>query len=223
MSNKVLVVAAHPDDEVLGCGGTISRHVGFGDQVHVITMTDGVSSRLGATDEQIQKRKNSMENSLKILGCSSSQNLGFDDNQLDSTLLLRIVRKIERVFSELKPDVVYTHHHNDLNVDHRLTHDAVMTASRPMPGCSIKELYGFEILSSTEWATPGLGPFIPNLYVDITKFLSKKLEAIKAYSQEMRPSPHSRSLEHVEILARHRGLTVGVEAAEAFAIYRILR
>ena len=142
---------------------------------------------------------------------------------MDSVPLLEIVQKLEPILAEIQPSVVYTHHHGDLNIDHRLTHAAVMTACRPVPGSSVREIYGFEVLSSTEWGKQRSSPFLPDYFVDITQQLRTKLDALEAYAEEMRKPPHSRSMDHAEVLAHHRGYSIGVDAAEAFEVYRIIR
>lgn len=142
---------------------------------------------------------------------------------MDSVPLLEIVQKLEPIIEEIRPTVICTHHHGDLNIDHRLTHAAVMTACRPIPGSFVREIYGFEVLSSTEWATTRESPFLPNYFVDISQQLQTKLKALEAYAEEMREVPHSRSIQHAEVLARHRGFGIGVDAAEAFEVYRIIR
>jgi len=219
----VLVVAAHADDEALGCGGTIARHVEDGDVVHLVLMADGVYSRKDASKEDLKRRVEASRRAQSILGASSSQSLELPDNQMGSVPLLEIVQKLELILAGIQPSVIYTHHHGDLNVDHRLTHAAVMTACRPLPGSSVREIYGFEVLSSTEWATQQDSPFLPNYFVDITQQLQTKLDALEAYAEEMRKTPHSRSMAHVEVLAHHRGYSVGVDAAEAFEVYKIIR
>lgn len=219
----VLVVAAHADDEVLGCGGTIARHVQEGDAVHLVLMADGVYSRRGSSESDLVRRIESSKRAQSILGVSSSQSLELPDNKMDSVPLLVIVQKLESVLEEIQPSIVYTHHHGDLNIDHRLTHAAVMTACRPVPGSSVREIYGFEVLSSTEWAPQQGSPFLPDYFVDITQQLRTKLAALEAYAEEMRKTPHSRSMAHAEVLAHHRGYSVGVRAAEAFEVYRIIR
>ena len=219
----VLVVAAHADDEALGCGGTIARHVEEGDAVHLVLMADGVHSRKDASKEDLKRRVEASKRAQSILGASSSQSLELPDNLMDSVPLLEIVQKLEPILAGIQPSIIYTHHHGDLNVDHRLTHTAVMTACRPLPGSSVREIYGFEVLSSTEWATQQDSPFLPNYFVDITQQLQTKLYALEAYAEEMRKTPHSRSMAHVEVLAHHRGYSVGVDAAEAFEVYRIIR
>ena len=219
----VLVVVAHADDEALGCGGTLARHVSEGDIVHLVLMTDGVSARSSASSQDVDRRTDAMRAAQNILGIESIDVLGFPDNQMDSIALLEIVQKLELVIERLRPSVIYTHHHGDLNIDHRLTYEAVMTACRPVPGMSVRKIYGIEILSSTEWGTAQRAPFLPTLFVDITDQLAIKVSALEAYADEMRLPPHSRNILHAEVLARHRGYSVGMEAAEAFTVYRILQ
>jgi N-acetylglucosamine malate deacetylase 1 len=219
----VLVVAAHADDEALGCGGTIARHVEEGDTVHLVLMADGVHSRRESSEVDLARRVEASKRAQSILGISFSQSLELPDNKMDSVPLLEIVQKLEPIVEEIQPSVVYTHHHGDLNIDHRLTHAAVMTACRPVPGSSVREIYGFEVLSSTEWATQKGSPFLPDYFVDITQQLRTKLGALEAYAEEMRKPPHSRSMAHAEVLAHHRGYSIGVDAAEAFEVYRIIR
>jgi len=219
----VLVVAAHADDEALGCGGTIARHVKEGDSVHLVLMADGVQSRTESSEADFSRRTEASIHAQSILGILSTQSLELPDNKMDSVPLLEIVKKLESILEEIRPSVIYTHHHGDLNIDHRLTQAAVITACRPMPGSSVREIYGFEVLSSTEWATQQGSPFLPDYFVDITQQLGTKLDALEAYAEEMRKTPHSRSLAHVEMLAHHRGYSVGVDAAEAFEVYRIIR
>jgi N-acetylglucosamine malate deacetylase 1 len=219
----VLVIAAHADDEALGCGGTIARHVEEGDAVHLVLMADGVHSRKESSEADFARRIEASKRAQSILGISFSQSLELPDNKMDSVPLLEIVQKLEPILEEIQPSIVYTHHHSDLNIDHRLTQAAVMTACRPVPGSSVREIYGFEVLSSTEWATQQSSPFLPDYFVDITQQLQTKLDALEAYADEMRKTPHSRSMAHAEVLAHHRGYSIGVDAAEAFEVYRIIR
>lgn len=223
MAKSVLVIAAHADDEVLGCGGTIARHRSMGDTVEVAFMTDGVSSRVFSNEKDRMERSEAMQKALKILDVNGIHSYHFPDNQLDTVSVLEIARVIESLCEACLPDIIYTHHHGDLNIDHRLTHQAALTACRPQPASTVREIFGFEVLSSTEWNTVGVSPFAPSHFVDISNFLDQKLRALSAYTREMRQVPHSRSIEHAEVLARHRGFSVGLRAAEAFTVYRLIR
>lgn len=175
MIKTVLVVAAHTDDEALGCGGTIAKHVAQGDAVYAVFLADGVTSRSGATPDELEARNAVAAKAHEILGIKKSFMLGFPDNRMDAVPLLDIVQKLEQVLVEVQPQVVYTHHHGDLNIDHRITHQATVTACRAVPGASVREIYTFEVLSSTEWNTPGVNPFTPNIFVDITEYLEIKI------------------------------------------------
>jgi LmbE family N-acetylglucosaminyl deacetylase len=220
---NILVVAAHPDDEVLGCGGTILRHIEDGDSVHLVFMADGEMSRDSANSNDVKRRKSAVIKAKNILGISTIEHLGFSDNQMDSHSLLVITQALEKIISKVRPIVIYTHHHGDLNLDHRLTYQSVMTACRPLPEFCVKEIYGFEILSSSEWSLDSSLPFSPRLFVDISKQLQTKIDAINAYSAEMRLPPHPRSITNIEVLAQYRGYSVGTVAAEAFEVYRLIR
>lgn len=223
MKKLILVVAAHADDEALGCGGTLARHAAEGDEVHVVFMADGVGARGGVQAEALCARTEAMGSALKALGVSGWQALGLPDNQMDSLPLLQVVQPLERIIATLAPHTIYTHHCGDLNVDHRVTHQAVMTACRPLPGSPCREIFSFEVMSSTEWAGPGQAAFQPNFFVEISNYWQQKHQALEAYELEMRAPPHSRSIAHLDALARHRGASIGVERAEAFMSVRVLR
>jgi LmbE family N-acetylglucosaminyl deacetylase len=222
MSRNVLVIAAHPDDEVLGCGGTIARHVAEGDSVHVLFMANGVGARFGDGEAPLdfEERNLAKTRALELLGVRSDRSFDFPDNRMDRVALLDIVKPLEEFIHSIGPDTIYTHHCGDLNVDHRLTHQAVLTACRPQPGLRIQEILTFEIVSSTEWGDGGQQLFNPNAFIEITAHWEKKVDALKAYALEMREAPHSRSVDHLEVLARHRGACVGVQKAEAFVLVR---
>jgi len=222
MSNIVLVIAAHSDDEALGCSGTMTKHIAAGDQVHILFMTDGVGSRKSVANEA-NDRLSSAEKSAKILGVTSMQNLSFPDNKMDTVPLLDVTQAIERKVSEIQPNIIYTHHIGDLNVDHQVTHKSVMTACRPQPGFCVKEIYVFEVLSSTEWQTPDLLPFTPNVFVDISGYIQTKRKALEAYNEEMRVPPHSRSIENAIRLNALRGNLIGADYAESFILVRSIR
>jgi len=220
--NKILVIGAHSDDEALGCAGTIAKHVSQGDEVHFLFMTDGVGSRLIRANEA-KERLTTAQKAADILGVKSFKNLNFPDNKMDSISLLDVVKQIEIQIENIQPDVIYTHHIGDLNIDHQITHKAVMTACRPQPGYCVKEIYVFEVLSSTEWQTPGYLPFLPNVYVDISDQIEIKHKVLEIYSDEMHQSPHSRNIENVIRLNALRGSAVGVSSAEAFMSVRVLK
>ncbi len=226
--NQVLVVAAHPDDEVLGCGGTIARHADSGDQVQVVIIAEGSTSRQQQRDrsqlvDELSALAKASQSAGSILGAAGVELLDLPDNRLDSLDRLDLIKQIEERIDRHKPQVVYVHHVGDVNVDHRRLHEAVVTACRPTPGHVVKRLLSFEVASSTEWQPPGsASAFQPNWFVDISDQWERKREALAAYSSEMRDWPHARSLEAVEHLARWRGAQVGVEAAEAFCLLRQL-
>jgi len=221
MNKTILVIAAHSDDEALGYSGTIAKHIKQGDSVHLLFMTDGVASRAGGRDGE--KRLTSAHSASKILRVTSFTNLNFPDNQMDSIPLLSIVKEVENKISGLQPEIIYTHHTGDLNVDHQITHKAVVTACRPQPSFCVEEIYAFEVLSSTEWNTPGVAAFSPNVFIDITDYIDIKKQVLEVYSEEMRQPPHSRSIDNALRLNALRGNSVGVDYAEAFELIRMSR
>lgn len=225
MSQTILVVAAHPDDEVLGMGGTIARHVIQGDRVHVLFLGDGVGARSGSETHLVEERCLAAQSALSVMGAQPGRFLTFPDNRFDSVPLLEIIQAIEVVKRELLPTMVYTHHGGDLNVDHQIACQAVLTAFRPQPEEHCREILSFEVASATEWASPrSTAPFLPETFVEITPHLAILEEACRCYGTELRADPHARSLEAILIGARKRGREVGVEAAEAFmTLRRILR
>ena len=219
MSKSILVIAAHSDDEALGCAGTLVKHIASDDAVHVLFMTDGMSSRNGAK-YKVDERQKSAQKATKIMRLTSIQNFNFPDNKMDSVSLLEVTQAIEKKILEIQPEIIYTHHIGDLNIDHQITHKAVMTACRPQPGFCVKEIYAFEVLSSTEWQTPGMLPFIPNTFVDITDHIQIKRKVLEAYGEELRQPPHTRNIENTINQASVRGNSIGVEYAEAFVLLR---
>jgi LmbE family N-acetylglucosaminyl deacetylase len=227
MKQKILVIAAHPDDEILGCGGTMARHIQRGDEVHVWILAEGLTSRDQVRNREERKAELSelakaAHEANSILGVTSLNLHDFPDNRMDSLDRLDIIKKVESIINEYKPDTVYTHHVGDVNVDHKCIHEAVVTACRPIPGNHlVRDLLYFEVASSTEWQTAGsAAPFLPNWYVDISNTLELKLKALEAYNMEMREWPHARSVKALEHLARWRGANIGTEAAEAFIVGR---
>jgi LmbE family N-acetylglucosaminyl deacetylase len=220
MTKTVLVVVAHSDDEALGCGGTIAKHHAQGDNVHVVYMTNGVGARSNRHEEGAERHLAALK-AGEILGVKQVSGFGFPDNQMDSVPLLEVVKAVEGVIAQLRPSIVYTHFSGDLNVDHQRTHAAVMTACRPLPSSPVREIYSFEVVSSTEWSTH-VSPFRPTAFVDISDYMDMKMRSLNEYDEEMRDSPHSRSYNHVNALAVHRGNSCGVRFAEAFQVERIL-
>ena len=212
--NRVLVVAAHPDDEVLGCGATIAKHAAGGDQVHVLILAEGVTSR-----EPSRSRRNSRSGlaalsvaarrASKLLGVKSVEFCNFPDNRMDSMPLLEVVKVIEQRIAKLRPEIVYTHHCGDVNQDHEVVSEAVGVACRAQPGHPVRALLFFETPSSTEWQINSRKAFIPDWFNDVSMQVGLKMDALRAYESELRSWPHPRSLRSVEHLARWRGATDG--------------
>lgn len=230
MKDTILVVAAHPDDEIIGCGGAILRHVKDKDNVYTLILSKGVQSRFkkNNSSKKIHKYIESLNNeSLKansFLGVKKIFSEDFPDNNFDSVPLLDIVKKVEFYFDKIQPSIVYTHSNLDLNIDHQITFRAVLTASRPKIDNKISKIFSFEIPSSSDWSF-GLNNrnFNPNYFVGIEKEVTKKIKALKYYKSEMRKFPNSRSLKNIENLAAVRGATIGLKAAEAFEIVRYIK
>jgi N-acetylglucosamine malate deacetylase 1 len=221
--NRVMVIAAHPDDEVLGCGGTIAKHVEAGDSVSILFLTNGVSARSEETSsDAVQKRHDMAEQARLILGASENTYLDFPDNAMDSVVFLDLVKAVENKVNQLQPGIVYTHFSGDLNIDHRLTYQAVMTACRPQPDCSVKSIFCFEVASSTEWALQSESLFRPNFFNDISSVENKKEKALLAYEEELRSFPHARSINAINSKDVVRGTSVGLPLAEAFMVERII-
>ena len=225
----ILVIAAHPDDEVLGCGGTIARLTSEGNYVYTLILGEGVTSRDKKRDRvkrenEIAGLRKQTEDVNKILGVKKVYTYDFPDNRFDTVPLLDIIKIVEKIKEDIKPDIVFTHHYGDLNIDHQITFKAVMTAFRPTKDESVKEIYSFEIPSSTEWNAPSsLTYFMPDYFVDISKTIKLKVRAMKEYKCEIREYPHPRSIESIEIKAKQRGIQVGLEAAEAFEVIRLIK
>jgi len=223
MPDNVMVIAAHPDDEVLGCAGTIAHHVAKGDHVNIVFLSHGVGSRDNSvTDEDVSARQNAASKVTELLGTKVPVFLGFPDNRMDSVDMLDITQAVEKLVQEKKPGIIYTHFPGDLNIDHCITHQAVLTACRPQSQSSVRAIYCFEVLSSTEWNSVTSNTFVPNVFMNITDYWDKKLEALECYAGEMRDSPHSRSINCVKALAMLRGETHGFHFAEAFVLERML-
>ncbi len=219
--STVLVVAAHPDDEVLGCGATMARHAAAGDAVEVLILGTGAASRDGARPEEPAQLAAQAREAGRVLGARRVDVLDLPDNRFDSVALLDIVKHVERIVARAAPDVVYTHHGGDLNIDHRRTFEAVVTACRPQAPCLVRRILSFEVPSSTEWQSPTVvAPFTPNVFVDVAGTVDHKTRALACYTAEARPFPHPRSPGAVRALAAWRGASAGLAAAEAFMLVR---
>jgi len=219
---RILVIAAHSDDEALGCGGTIAAQAAQSAEICVVFLTNGVGARSAKpNDPGVLQRTEAARKAGEILGVKEIVQLDYPDNRLDTVPLLDIVQSIEPVIAEFEPSVILTHFSDDLNVDHRICHQAVLTACRPQPRHPVRTILGFEVASSTEWAFSAAA-FVPNFFVDISAHLDKKLQALNAYQEEIRPAPHPRSVSSIEALVRWRGATVGCVAAEAFSVIRMI-
>lgn len=218
-NKRILVVAAHPDDEVLGCGATIARHASCGAKVAVLLLCKGVTSRksLGNIERKIDILHSESILANKILGSVKIVQEDFPDNAFDSVPLLNIVRAIENVCGDFDPSAIYTHSEWDVNIDHRIVFRATQVICRPTKANSVKEVYSFEVPSSTEWNF-GTNHFSPNVFMDVSGFIDTKKRALAAYSSETRKFPHPRSLEYVDYLSRVRGAQSGCRSAEAFQL-----
>lgn len=219
----VAVIVAHPDDEVLLAGGAIARHADAGDSVRILILATGAAARGGDQAAAMEHLRAEAQRAAKILGAASVGLREFPDNRMDTVPLLEVVKSVEAFLAEAPCDLIYTHHRGDLNVDHRIAHQAVVTACRPVPGARVAEILAGETNSATEWASPGFAPFQPTDFLDIGRALDRKLRALECYEGEIRQWPHPRSAEGIRTLARWRGTQVGVEAAEAFMLVRRIR
>lgn len=226
MRKRILIVAAHPDDEILGCAGTVARLIKEGNEAFTLILGEGVTARDDVRD--IEKRKQELSQ-LKGFALSANKLLGikeifmhnFPDNRFDTVPLIDIAQTIEKIKNEVRPDIVFTHYAKDLNKDHQIAYMAVLIATRPQPREITKELYSFEVLSSTEWNYPLL--FSPDIFFDISETIDLKLKAIGCYKTELRKFPHPRSLKGVKLNAAFWGMRIGLRFAEAFQCVRKIK
>ncbi len=224
---KILVVAAHPDDEVLGCGGTMARLARASSSVYTLILGEGITSRDDIRDtskrkKEIQSLRDQAKKANTLLGVKKTFTFDFPDNRFDTVALLDIVKALEKVKKEVKPDTVFTHCNGDLNIDHRITFEAVMVAFRPVKGETVKEIYSFEVPSSTEWGFGRINSgFNPNVFLDISNSLNLKLKAMGQYKSEKRAFPHPRSVKALRAIASGWGSASGCEVAEAFELIRM--
>jgi LmbE family N-acetylglucosaminyl deacetylase len=225
---RLMIIVAHPDDEILGLGGAMNRIINSVDVVtHVVILGEGITSRSVSRDtqkwdEELKTHKNNIREAQQQIGYHGISIYDFPDNRFDSVALLDIVKVIEAEKDKFKPDIIFTHHGGDLNIDHQRTFEAVMTASRPLEHETVKTIICFETLSGTEWrASSDPKHFIPNFYIPFEEDnLQSKIAAMESYSFEKRSYPHPRSPEAIKIRAQMWGVTVGVIYAEPFTIIR---
>lgn len=225
---SVLVVAAHPDDEVLGCGATMAKLAARGEDVDVLILGEGSTSRADTRDQGdqalVERLRDDSRRAAHVLGVRDVVAEGLPDNRFDTVALLDVVKLVEAQVESRRPSVVYSQHGGDVNVDHQITFRAVLAATRPVPGHPVREVLAFEVGSSTEWAFGAFAPaFHPTVFEDVTGFVDAKVEAMRCYPSEMREFPHPRSPEALRAAAARWGSAVGVQAAEAFSAVRIRR
>ncbi len=226
MNKKTLIVAAHPDDEILGCGGTAARLANEGQHVYTLILGEGITSRDNTRqrdkhETEITQLKKQIHDANSIIGVKETFVYDFPDNRFDTVPLLDIVKIIEEVKEKIKPHTIFTHYEKDLNIDHQITYHAVMTATRPQTGETVKDIYSFEVLSSTEWNFPLT--FSPDCFFDITKTIDIKIKAMEIYTSELRDYPHPRSLKGIRLNAENWGMKTGMPCAEAFKTVRTLK
>lgn len=226
MSKKILIVAAHPDDEVLGCFGTVARLIEEGYEAYSLILGEGKTSRdenrvVANKKEEIRVLNTEIQKANDTIGIKKVYVETFPDNRFDSVDLLDIIKVVSKVKEEIEPDIIFTHYEHDLNIDHQITYQAVITATRPMEDECVKEIYSFEILSSTEWNYPL--SFSPDTFFDISDTISSKIQAMREYKSELCDYPHPRSLGGIELNAKYHGMRVGKEYVEAFKSVRIIK
>lgn len=220
-SLRVLVIAAHPDDETIGAGGTIARHVAQGDKVYWSIVTQGY--RPLRSDSELAAARAQVLEVQQVLGIEEVLFCGFPTVQLNTVPYGEVSSALQRVVDQVRPDVVYTTSPSDINQDHRIVYDCTLVATRPLPGCSVRRLLAYEIGPTARFGLPaGCPPLVGNVFVDISEYLDRKLEAMSCYETQLREYPHSRSLKGLRLLAQERGLSVGLKAAECFELVREL-
>jgi LmbE family N-acetylglucosaminyl deacetylase len=223
---KILVIAAHPDDEILGCGGTIARLVKEGCDVYTLILGEGITSRDKKRDrtkrrKEIEQLKEQVHKSNKVVGVEKVFTHDFPDNRFDTVPLLDIIKAVEDIKKRIRPDISFTHYKDDLNIDHQITYRAVITAMRPLPDETVKEIYSFEVLSSTEWGYTL--SFSPDVFFDISETMDLKMKAMAEYKSELKNHPHPRSVEGIKQNAQLWGMKSGLKYAEVFKLVRLIK
>jgi len=218
--NKVVVVAPHPDDETLGCGGTILRHIAEGDAVHWLIVTH-IAEDLGFSKERVTKREEEIRTIANRYGLSQTTNLAFPTTRLDRTPIGEVVQAIGSVFRDVEPQVVYVPYRGDIHTDHAVVFDAVASCTKWFRYPSIRRVLAYETPSETDFALdPDTNGFRPNVFVDVTEYLDDKISIMQVYDSELGTHPFPRSESSIRALATLRGAAAGCEAAEAFMLLR---
>lgn len=222
MSKKIIVISAHPDDEILGVGGTLLKHKKRGDEIYWLITTNILESQ-GFSKERVSSRSDEIKTVAKEIGAKKTFQLDYPTMSLSSSSLITMVPKISEVFNEVKPEIIYCLNRSDAHSDHRITFDAVMACTKSFRYPFIRQVLMYECISETEFA-PNLPEkmFMPNYFVEITSFMYEKLEIMKVYESELGEHPFPRSLKNIEALATFRGASVGVEYAEAFQLIKFI-
>lgn len=216
---KNLIIAAHPDDEILGCGGMICKSAKNGIESFVLILTDGTGGRYKKSMKEVLKK--CAINANKIAGTKKVFFEAFPNQELDTIALSKIIKVIEKYIKDLRVENVFTHHAGDLNKDHRIVYEATITATRPVIGQVVKRAYTYNVPSSTEWNhLENEGIFVPNVFIDIKEEIKTKIEAVKSYISECRPYPFPRSPEAIRVHLNYWGLLAGMEYAEPFKLIR---
>tara|TARA_Y100001958_G_C21171725_1_gene503382 strand:+ start:364 stop:1053 length:690 start_codon:yes stop_codon:yes gene_type:complete len=226
LNKNLLIVAAHADDEVLGCFGTVARLINEGYSAYTLILGEGKTSRDEKRDVDNQKDaidalNQEIKKSNDTIGIKNVFLENFPDNRFDHVDLLDIVKRVSNVIEKVNPEIIFTHYENDLNIDHKLTFRAVLTATRPMKNQVVKKIYSFEILSSTEWKFPL--SFSPDTFFDISETIDLKIKAMNEYQSELMDYPHPRSIEGIKLNAKYHGMRTGIEYAEAFKTIRVIK
>ena len=222
--NRVLVVAAHPDDELLGVGGTIRRLANEGIECRAVIVGEGITSRADKRAEadfnELMELQKDARNAAEKVGYQSIDFCELPDNRLDGMELLDVIKVVSKYVDKYKPDTIFTHHHGDMNIDHRIVCEAVLTACRPVGDYFVERIYGFETPSSTEWNYTYNQPFMPNVFFNVSDTVMAKIDGMNCYRSESAQYPHPRSSKALLALAEYRGSNVGYDKAEAFMLLR---
>jgi LmbE family N-acetylglucosaminyl deacetylase len=219
---RVLVIAPHPDDEIIGVGGTIAKRTVADDEVYVCIVTKGCQPLF--EENLVEKVRSECQQADKLLGVKETIFLDFPAVMLETVPRYELNGKISELIQKVKPDEVYIPHHGDMQLDHQMVVDATMVGLRPKYEHIVKRIYAYETLSETGWNIPNtMNEFIPTVYEDITDTIEKKLEAMRMFQSQLGEFPNARSLGAIEALAKFRGATINVMVAEAFSLVREIK